>query len=282
MEKTILITGCSSGIGLYAAEALKSRGYRVFATARKMADVQKLQEKGFESNQLDVNDSASIRAGLDFVLNKTGGTLDALFNNAGFVMPGAVEDLTREMMREQFETNVFGTMELTNLVVPIMRKQGHGRIIQNCSILGIVAMPYRGAYNASKFALEGFSNTLRLELRATPIRVSIIEPGPIESHLRQNAHLQYQKTLRDKESYFRNTYKKMEGFFFVPPDGERRFTKTPDAVMKKLIHALESSRPKAHYFVGFPAHLMATLKRFLPDCALDAFITMVSKEEAND
>jgi short-subunit dehydrogenase len=282
MQKTILITGCSSGIGLCAAETLKNRGYRVFATARKDSDVQMLKEKGFESIKLDVNDSESIRTGLADVLNKTGGTLDALFNNAGFVMPGAVEDLSRDMMREQFETNVFGTMELTNLVIPIMRKQGHGRIIQNCSMLGIVSMPYRGAYCASKFALEGFSNTLRQELRGTKIFVSIIEPGPIDSNLRQNALYQYQHTLRDKQSVHRGAYQKMEGFFFVPPHSERKLTQGPIAVAKKLIHALESSRPKAHYFVGMPSHLFAILRRILPDWALDGFIAIVSKEEAND
>jgi short-subunit dehydrogenase len=279
MKKIILITGCSSGIGLCAAETLHQRGYRVFATARNQKDVEKLKNKGLESLILDVNDSNSIKHALNEILTKTDGKLDALFNNAGYAVPGAVEDLTRDMMRAQFETNVFGTMELTNLVIPIMRKQGHGRIIQNVSILGIIAMPYRGAYNASKFALEGLSNTLRQELHDTNIFVSIIEPGPIESQFRGNAYKSYQATLHEKESVHSEVYKKMQKYFFAAPDGERSFTLPPDAVVKKLIHALESGKPKAHYYVGFPAHLFAFLRRILPDNALDWIIRKINKEE---
>lgn len=281
MQKNILITGCSSGIGLCAAETLHKRGYRVFATARKESDVQKLKNLGLsDSLQLDVDSTDSIQAALDTILSKTNGTLDALFNNSGFAMPGAVEDLTRDMMRKQFETNVFGPMELIHKVMPIMRKQGHGRIIQNVSILGIIAMPYRGAYNASKFALEGFSNTLRLELRRTPIKVSIIEPGPIESHFRQNARLQFHDTLHQKDSVHESIYQKMEKFFFADTETKSRLTLPADAVVKKLIHALESPRPKAHYYVGFPAHLFAFLRRILPDSALDYIIDLTMREES--
>ena len=169
-EKSVLITGCSSGIGLCAAEGLARCGYRVFATARKDADVAMLAGRGLESLRLDLADSASIRAAMDEILARTGGTLDALFNNAGYGQPGAVEDLRREVLRAQFETNVFGTMELTNRVMPVMRAQGHGRIIINSSVLGFVALPFRGAYNATKFALEGLADTLRLELRRNPAR----------------------------------------------------------------------------------------------------------------
>jgi len=283
MLPSILITGCSSGIGLCAAETLHKRGYRVFASARQASDVQMLREKGLtDSLQLDINDSTSIQTAVEEVLKKTGGTLDALFNNCGFAMPGAVEDLSRQMMRAQFETNVFGPMELTNLILPIMRKQGHGRIIQNGSMLGIVTMPYRGAYNASKFALEGFNNTLRQELRDTNIFVSIIEPGPIHSHFRKNAHEHYQQTIQHKNSIHRETYSKMEEFFFKPITADRKLTLPADAVVKKLIHALESSRPKAHYFVGFPSHLFAILRRILPDFALDYVVAMASRAEANE
>lgn len=280
MQKSILITGCSSGIGLCAAETLQKRGYRVFATARKEKDVLHLKEKGLESIILDVNDSNSINNALNEILSKTNGKLDALFNNAGFVLPGAVEDLTRDMIRVQFETNVFGAMELTNLVLPIMRKQGYGRIIQNGSILGIITMPYRGAYNASKFALEAFSCTLRQELRDTPISISIIEPGPIVSHLRHNAHKSFQSTLEEKPSIHKATYKKMEKYFFVSPNSERKFALTPDAVVNKLIHALESSKPKAHYYVGIAAHTFALLRRILPDTALDWVIHIANKAES--
>lgn len=279
MQKSILITGCSSGIGLCAAKTLAEKDYRVFASARTPADVERLASLGLESLKLDVDDPHSIQQALAKVLKKTGGTLDALFNNAGFVQAGAVEDLTRDMMRRQFETNVFGAMELTNSVIPIMRKQGHGRIIQNTSILGIVAMPYRGAYNASKFALEGFTTTLRQELRGTGIFVSAIVPGPIHSELRKNAMSHYQDNLRDKESVHRELYKKMEKYFFTLTASEKRFTGKPDAVVKKLILALESKRPKAHYYVTFSAHLFAFLRRLLPDSTMEWLMEKINRGE---
>lgn len=269
MQKSILITGCSSGIGLCAALTLQKKGYRVFATARRSSDVINLQAQGLESLSLDVNNSYSMHEALHSILEKTGGTLFALFNNAGYVQAGATEDITREMMRAQFETNVFGAMELTNLVIPIMRKQGYGRIIQNTSILGLVAMPYRGAYNASKFALEGFSNTLRQELRGTSIFVSNIVPGPIHSELRSKAFDQYKITIANQDSVHKNLYKQMEKYFFTPDKNDRQFTQTPDAVVTKLLHALESKHPKAHYYVGFPAHIFAFLRRILPDGVMD-------------
>ena len=279
MSKSILITGCSSGIGLSAAKTLHQKGYRVFAAVRKEHDLVKLKSFGLESLLLDVNDSESIRAGLNHVLEKTNGTLDVLFNNAGFVQAGAVEDLTRDMMRAQFETNVFGTMELTNLVIPIMRKQGHGRIIQNTSILGIVAMPFRGAYNASKFALEGFTSTLRQELYNTHIFVTAIAPGPIHSELRKNALGHFEKNLHQKKSVHKELYGKMEKYFFKLTASEKRFTQSPDEVVKKLILAIESKKPKAHYYVTFSAHLFALLRRILPDSALNALMIRINRGE---
>jgi short-subunit dehydrogenase len=279
MQKSILITGCSTGIGLRSAEMLKEKGYRVFASARKSDDVSMLKNKGFESLTLDVNDSASIEAALGTLLEKTGGTLDALFNNAGYAVPGAVEDLTRQMMRDQFETNVFGPMELTNRVLPVMRKQGFGRIIQNTSILGVITMPFRGNYNASKFALEAFSSTLRQELRGTKIYVSIIAPGPIESKFRDNALGSYQNTLANKESVFAHNYKKMHEHFSAPSESEKKLTLPADAVVNKLIHALESARPKARYYVGLPAHLFAFLRRILPDEGLDWVVNKAMRDE---
>jgi short-subunit dehydrogenase len=279
MQKNILITGCSSGIGLCAATTLQQRGYRIFATARKQDDIKKLKQLGLESLLLDVNDSVSIRQALDTILEKTNGTLDALFNNAGYAVPGAIEDLTRDMMRKQFETNVFGAMELINLVLPIMRQQGHGRIIQNCSILGIIAMPFRGAYNASKFALEGFSNTLRIELRDTPISVSLIEPGPIISEFRNNAYKTYKENINLHSSRYDNVYQDMEKEIVGESSANLPFALGPEAVVKKLIHALESARPRAHYYVGLPANLFAFLRRALPDFMLDWAIAFACKRE---
>lgn len=275
-NKSILITGCSSGIGLNAATVLKQRGYRVFATARKAEDVAKLQAQGFDSLQLDVTDDVSIQNAIAEILRMTGGTLDAVFNNAGYMQAGGTEDLTREKIRAQFETNTFGAMEVTRSVLPIMRKQGYGRIIQNSSILGIIAMPYYGAYNAAKFALEGYSDTLRQELRGTNIHVSIICPGPILSKLRDHAYELYQNKLsKEQTGVYADVYKKMEETYFKRGAVDRKISLTPDAVTKQLIHALESKRPRAHYFTGAPANVLAFLRRILPDCGLDWVIAKI-------
>lgn len=277
MSTSILITGCSSGIGRAAADTLKKRGYHVIASARKEVDVRKLQTEGFECVQLDLDDSASIKRAVQETLALTSGTLDALFNNSGFMQFGAIDDLSRDVVRKQFETNVFGPMELIRLVLPAMRKQGHGRIIQNSSVLGIIALPYYGAYNASKFALEGFTNTLRLELRGTNIRVSTINPGPIESRLRESALRQFDETLRQQANVHQDLYLQMEKDYFNKENQDRRFMLQPEAVVAKLILALESKHPRAHYHVGFPANLMSMLRRLLPDVALDWFLTQTSK-----
>ncbi len=272
MPQSILITGCSSGIGHATAIALHQRGYRVFAAARKEADLTSLKSLGIEGVILDVNDASSMQKAIDQVLQATGGTLDALFNNAGFLRAGAIEDLNQDLIRQQFETNVFGPMELIRLVLPVMRRQGHGRIIQNSSILGVVAIPLCGAYNASKFALEGFSNTLRQELRGTNIHVSIINPGPITSKLRDNAHALHLTEFDNtaiKESHFAKQYERMASSYFTPNRKDQFGVLEPTAVIKKVIHALESNNPRAHYFIGWIACAMALLRRVSPDCLLD-------------
>lgn len=267
-QKSILITGCSSGIGLCAAEGLLKRGYRVFATARQTADLQKLQARGLESLPLDLADSASIKQAVAEVLARSGGKLYALFNNGAYGQPGAVEDLRREVLREQFETNLFGTHELTNLVIPAMRTQGYGRIVHNSSVLGFAAMPYRGAYIASKFALEGLTDTLRLELAGSGIHVSLIEPGPITSRFRANAYMAYQRNIDAEHSVHREKYRAMEQRLNQPGPAAP-FTLPPEAVLEKVIHALESARPQARYYVTFPTYLFAALKRVLPQRAMD-------------
>lgn len=275
-EKSILITGCSSGIGLAAALVLKQRGYRVFASARKADDVVKLQAQGLESVRLDVNERASMENALKEILQKTGGSLYALFNNAGFGATGAVEDLTRDIDRAQFETNVFGLMELTRLVLPIMRKQGYGRIIQNSSMLGYMTMPYYGAYTASKFALEGYSNTLRQELRGTNIYVSILNPGPIESDFRKNAYNLFKHSIEEHQTgIYKETYAKLEQGYFNPEAPNAALSQTPKIVVDNLIHALEKSRPKTHYYVGFPAKLFIILKSLLSDRSFDWIVARI-------
>ncbi|QXP87218.1 SDR family oxidoreductase [Methylococcus capsulatus] len=272
--RTILITGCSSGIGLCTALGLKARGYRVFASARKTADVALLQAKGLEAVQLDLACSTSVHTAFEEVLESTGGKLYALFNNGAFGQPGAVEDLSREVLRAQFETNLFGTHELTRLVIPIMRRQGEGRILQNSSVLGFAAMPWRGAYNASKFALEGLTDTLRMELAGSGIHVCLIEPGPIASEFRAHAHDLYKRNIDAEASVHRERYRTMEARL-EEGGAATPFTAGPEAVLKRVIHALESRRPKARYYVTFPTYLFAMLKRVLPTRALDAILRRI-------
>jgi NAD(P)-dependent dehydrogenase (short-subunit alcohol dehydrogenase family) len=272
--KSVLITGCSSGIGLSVAGGLKDRGYRVFATARGKADVERLATAGFESLQLDLADPASIHAAVDDILGRTAGTLDALFNNGAYGQPGAVEDLSREVLREQFETNLFGWHELTNRVLPVMRRQGHGRIIQNSSVLGFVALRFRGAYNASKYALEGLTDTLRLELAGSGIHVSLIEPGPITSRFRENAFRAYQRNINPHSSVHREMYRRMEERL-TKQGPAVPFTLPPEAVLGKVMHALESRRPRARYYVTFPTYLFGFLKRVLSDRMLDKLLNKV-------
>ena len=276
-EKVALFTGCSSGIGLHCAQALQRRGrWRIFASARSAADVDRLRDSGLTALPLDLNDSDSIRSAVTEITRQTDGRLDALFNNGAYGQPGAVEDLSRRALREQFETNVFGTQELTNTVLPIMRRQGSGRIIQNSSVLGFVALRYRGAYNASKYALEGLSDTLRLELAGSGIHVCLIEPGPITSDFRKNANKKFHQHF-DAETisasvhadYYRSqlTDKKDN----KPP----AFTLGPEAVERALLHALESDRPKLRYRVTVPTHIFWWGKRLLPTRLLDSVLRRI-------
>ena len=272
--KVVLVTGCSSGIGRCTAEMLKARGYRVFATARKAEDVAQLQAEGFDALPLDLRDAASIRSAVGQLLEKTDGKIYGLFNNAAYGQPGAVEDISIDALREQFETNLFGTHELTRLLIPIMRRQGEGRIIQNSSVLGFAAMKYRGAYNASKFALEGLTDTLRLELRGSGVQISLIEPGPIESRFRDNAMQQYRAHVNPMGSAHEAKYNLIEDR--LTKEGPKApFSEGPESVGRRVIHALEASRPKVRYYVTFPTYLFGTLKRILPDCAMDWILNKV-------
>jgi len=279
-NKTILITGCSSGIGLCVAEGLHERGYRVIATARKNNDVAMLMQRGLESLQLDVTDEASMDHAMSSILSMTDGKLYALFNNGAYGQTGAVEDIPTEVLREQFNTNVFGWHSLTRRVIPIMRKQGYGRIIQNSSVLGLIALPFRGPYNASKFALEGLSDTLRLELAGSNIFVSLIEPGPIRSRFRDNALYNFEKNIDAKNSVHREKYIAMKNRLKKEGDA-MPFTLPPEAVLKRVIHALESRSPQPRYYVTFPTYLFGTLRRLLPFRWLDRILLSVSSGGKN-
>lgn len=267
-QRTILITGCSSGIGHTCAQGLAARGWQVIASARRATDVERLRAEGLTAVQLDLDDPASIAAGLAATLEHTGGRLDALFSNAAYGQSGAVEDLTRDVLRAQFETNLFGTHDLTRRVIPIMRAQGQGRIVQCSSLLGFVALPFRGAYVASKFALEGLTDTLRMELKGTGIAVVMLEPGPILTRFRANAEAAWRRNIDFETSHFRDTYRHMEARLQkVGPT--QPFTLPPEAVLRRLIQALESPRPRARYPVTLPSHLLWTLRRLLPVGLLD-------------
>ena len=274
-SKAVLITGCSSGIGLQAAKTLHSRGYQVFASARNASDVERLSALGLTALQLDLDNSSSIENALEEVLQTTGGKLYGLFNNGGFGQAGAVEDLPTQALREQFETLVFGWHELTRRVIPVMRQQAEGRIIQNSSVLGFAAMPYRGAYNAAKFAIEGLTDTLRLELRNSNIKVSIIQPGPIRTKFRANGAIKFNQHINATDSVHAAPYAATLERLAAASDASR-FTLGPEIVVEKLIHALESPKPKSRYRVTTPTIVFSVAKRLLPTAALDRFLGSIS------
>ena len=278
LPRAVLITGCSTGIGRVAADTLRDRGYRTFATARRAADVERLAADGHESLRLDLTDAQSMDAALDEVLARTSGRLYGLFNNGGFGQPGAVEDLGVEALRAQFETNVFGWHAMARRVLPAMRAAGEGRIVQNSSVLGMVALRYRGAYVASKFAIEALTDTMRLELHGSGVHVCLIEPGPIVSRFRANAFAAFRRNIDAESSPHREVYRDVVKRL-ADEHGEAPFTLPESAVAAKLLHALESPRPKARYHVTVPTHALAFLKRALPDRWLDAVLRRISDAE---
>ena len=262
-KRTIIVTGCSSGIGAYCAEALHRQGWRVFATARKDVDIAVLKAKGIEAHYLDYTEPQSIANLVDEVLRKTGGRLDALFNNGAYAQPGAIEDLPVEALRQQFEANFFGWHDLTRRVVPVMRRQGRGRIAHCSSILGLVPMKWRGAYVASKFALEGLMLAQRMELEGSGIDVSLIEPGPIASRFTYNAASHAEANIDMEASVHRDLYQRQMAK--LKSGGTKSKNKLgPEAVYAVLLHALEAPRPRPHYAVTRPAKLGLLARRFMP------------------
>ncbi|MEI6892373.1 MAG: SDR family NAD(P)-dependent oxidoreductase [Pontiella sp.] len=268
-NKSVLITGCSSGIGLATAEQMRSKGWTVYPTARKADDLDSLKRAGFDAIQLDVTSSASIATATERVLVKNEGKLGALVNNAGFGMPGAIQDLSREAMRHQFEVNVFGLQELTNALIPTFQQQGYGRIVNISSVVGRLALPFMGIYSASKFALEAISDAQRVELSADRIAVVLIEPGPIRTRFSTHCAEEGEDKLDVGASKYSAAYKK---YFDTRKKGgmsEDRWRLPPEAVAKKIAHALESSRPKIRYQVTLPAYLGALAARVLPAGMID-------------
>lgn len=268
--KSILITGCSTGIGLHLARELKKLGYRVFASARKQADVIELESEGFESLLLDLSSSDSINSAVSDLFQKTD-TLYALINNGAYGQVGALEDISRAAMEAQFQANFFGWHELTNLILPSMKKSNTGRLIYISSVLGFVALPFRGPYIASKFAIEGLVDTLRLELRHTNIKLSLVQPGPIESNFRKNAYLAFQKYVDFDKSDYQKDYERM--IERLSASDNAKFTLGAEAVLRPVQHALTSNSPKVRYRVTFPTKLFAILGRILPSGWLDKILT---------
>ena len=276
MTRTILITGCSTGIGWACAIGMKARGWRVFATARKPEDLARLEAEGVEAIALDYADPASVTACAHEVARRTGGRLDALFNNGAFGQPGAVEDLKREVLERQFACNVFGWHQLTRECLPLLRANGGGRIVQCSSVLGLVALKWRGAYNASKFAIEALSDTLRLELRGSGIFVSLIEPGPITSKFVETSLKNFDANIDEAKSHYRAAYAKQRAK--LGRGGSNRYKLGPEAVLEKLVHAVEAPRPRARYYVTKPTHYMGLARRLLPQRLLDYVLDKASDQ----
>ncbi len=267
--RSILITGCSSGIGLDAARTLQARGWRVFATCRREGDCARLRQEGLESVRLDYEDETSIAVAVAEVTERTGGRLDALFNNGAYAIPGALEDIPPEALRAILQANVVGWHDLTCRVIPLMRAQGGGRIVQCSSVLGRVGLKWRGAYVASKFALEGLSDVLRLEMADAGIHVVLIEPGPIASRFRANARAQFEAWVDWQGSARAAQYRDRLLKRLYEDRGPDRFELPPSAVTAVLIRALEAPRPRARYAVTWPARAVEPLRRSLPDRWLD-------------
>lgn len=270
----VLITGCSSGIGRCCALGLAARGYRVLATARRPQDLAALADAGLEAIELELADPDSVARAAGEALERAGGSLHGVFHNAGYQQPGALEDLDRAALRAQFEANVFGALDLTRRLLPALRARGAGRIVFNSSVLGLIALPYRGAYNATKFALEGIADTLRLELAGSGVFVSLIEPGPIASRLRANAHAAFRAHIDPVRSVHRDAYERLEARL-AHPGPAAPFTRPPEAVLRRLCHALEARRPRPRYYVTVPTYLFATLRRVLTHRALDRILLRI-------
>jgi NAD(P)-dependent dehydrogenase (short-subunit alcohol dehydrogenase family) len=270
MTRTILITGCSSGIGRTAALGMQARGWRVFATARRPEDIAALGDDDLSALYLDYTEEASIAAAAAAVLDATGGRLDALFNNGMYAQPGALEDVRTDVLRAQLEAGFFGWHDLTRRVIPAMRRARHGRIVMNSSVLGLVALGFRGPYNCTKFAIEAYSDTLRIELAGTGIHVSVIEPGPIRTHFTRTALEYARKNLDIEGSVHRDYYHRR--LAQMERGGNTLGELGPEAVLNALIHACESRNPRPQYFVTAPTRAMAVLRRVLPKRRLHALM----------
>ncbi|WMN60099.1 SDR family NAD(P)-dependent oxidoreductase [Pseudoalteromonas xiamenensis] len=264
----VLITGCSSGIGLFCTQQLHNEGHHVVATVRNQEDKTRLEALGLNVAILDLASPKSREAGFNTAIELLEGRLDILFNNGAYGQPGAVEDLPTDVLKQQFEVNLFAWHDLTIRAIRLMHQQGNGKIVHNSSVLGLVALPYRGAYNSSKFALEGLTDTLRMELSGTNIHISLIEPGPIVSKFRENAKKAFLENIDWKSSRHKTEYDSQINRLSAS-DAPQKFTLGPEAVYERLDAIIKSEKPKARYYVTFPTYLMGFLKRILTSAQLD-------------
>lgn len=268
MERLILITGASSGIGLDAARTLAARGWRVLGTCRRPEDAERLGREGIEPLMLELASDASVAEAAAEALERGGGRVDALFNNAAFATPGAVEDLPRAAFREIFEANLFGQIDLTNRILPAMRRAGAGRIVMNSSVLGLVGAPWRGAYVATKFALEGLTDVLRMELAGSGVHVALLEPGPIGTPFRRNSIPHFERHVDWRASPHREAYEaRLLPRLYSEAPGAGQYPAS--AVTARLIEALESRRPRARYPVTGVTRGAAWMRRLFPDRLVD-------------
>lgn len=270
----ILITGCSSGIGLKTALFLKQNGIKVYASARDQKDVEKLRDSGLTTFKIDVRNKDEISFALNEILKKDN-KLDCVFNNAGFGQPGAVEDLNIETLKNQFDTNVFGLLELTNQAMKIFRTQGYGKIIQHSSVLGIISLKFRGAYNASKYAVEGLCDTLRLETINSNIFISTINTGPVTSKFRENALKNFQNNINTENSFWKNEYKKELSARLEKKGDKSAFTLDASCVAKVVLKIINSNKPKPRYYVTKATYILGFLKRILPQSLLDKLLSKI-------
>lgn len=273
-QKIILITGCSSGIGCATALVMRDAGWRVLATARQAVDVERLRGEGFESFVVDYADTGSLEAARDYIVQNCGGRIDALFNNGAFACPGAAEDLPRGALREIFETNVFGLHELTTLIIPLMRAQGFGRVLNCSSVLGVVTAPWRGAYVSTKFALEGLTDTLRVEMADTPIKFILINPGPITSKIRANSIPHFERWIDWKNSPRKAQYETLLHRLYED-NGPDKYELPARDVGELVLRACDAKSPKARYFITVPAKMASRLKRILPTAMLDRMLAKI-------
>lgn len=267
----IVITGCSTGIGLETAKYLKERFITVYPTARHMEDVEMLKALGFEhAMQLDVTKATQIKHVIETILSKES-TIDVWFNNAGYGQPGAIEDLETKVLKEQFETNVFGLHECTRQILPVMREQGYGKIIQHSSVLGIISLFGRGAYNASKYAIEGLTDTLRLELKDSDIHAVLLNTGPVTSHFRQTAVQKLKENIDIDHSIFKKQYEKS-----IKGEGKKvPFNEEADAVASVIHKIILAKTPKPRYYITKATYLLGYLKRILSTTRLDKLLIKV-------